>query len=173
MTLHTAELRFNPRELDKKWQDRWATDGIYRVRDRRPMSQAVRAHHVPVPFRGCPYRPLVRHGPRGCPRKVPPHAGPQRAPPYGLRLLRPPRRERGYQAGHPSLRLDHQKHRAHASTALLHGRHLRLGQTDQLHGAGVLQMEPVDFPEALSGRPRLPGQRPRQLVPLVPDRIGQ
>ena len=33
MTLRTAELRFNPRELDKKWQDRWATDGIYRVRD--------------------------------------------------------------------------------------------------------------------------------------------
>ena len=25
MTLRTAELRFNPQELDKKWQDRWAT----------------------------------------------------------------------------------------------------------------------------------------------------
>ena len=33
MTMRQVELRYNPREIDRKWQERWERDGIYRVRD--------------------------------------------------------------------------------------------------------------------------------------------
>ncbi|MCZ6614222.1 MAG: class I tRNA ligase family protein, partial [Chloroflexi bacterium] len=49
MTLRTAELRFNPRELDKKWQDRWATDGIYHVRDDDPRPKQYELTMYPYP----------------------------------------------------------------------------------------------------------------------------
>ena len=28
-----VELRFDPVAIDRKWQDRWADDGLHRVRD--------------------------------------------------------------------------------------------------------------------------------------------
>ena len=33
MTVRLVELRYNPREIDRKWQERWERDGIYRVPD--------------------------------------------------------------------------------------------------------------------------------------------
>ena len=33
MTTQQVELRYNARDMDRKWQERWETDGIYRVRD--------------------------------------------------------------------------------------------------------------------------------------------
>ena len=36
MTTRHVELRYNPAEIDRKWQERWERDGIYRVRDDDP-----------------------------------------------------------------------------------------------------------------------------------------
>ena len=36
MTTRQVELRYNPREIDRKWQERWEREGIYRVRDDDP-----------------------------------------------------------------------------------------------------------------------------------------
>ena len=35
-TTRQTELRYNPRELDRKWQERWEQDKLYRVRDDDP-----------------------------------------------------------------------------------------------------------------------------------------
>ena len=44
-----AELRYNPRELDRKWQDRWERDGIYRVRDDDPRPKWYELTMYPYP----------------------------------------------------------------------------------------------------------------------------
>ena len=140
---------------------------------RRPPPQVVRAHHVPLPLRRPPHRPLVRHGPRGRPLPLPPDAGLQRPAPNGLRRLWPAGGERRHTPGHPPLPVDHEQHRKHAKAAELNGSRLRLGPGDNLRPAGVLPVEPVDIPPVLQGGAGLPRQRARQLVPLLPDRACQ
>ena len=49
MTVRAAELRFNPRELDRKWQERWATDGLYRARDDDPRPKWYELTMYPYP----------------------------------------------------------------------------------------------------------------------------
>ncbi|MDO8749808.1 MAG: leucine--tRNA ligase [Dehalococcoidia bacterium] len=44
-----AELRYNPRELDRKWQERWERDGIYRVRDDDPRPKWYELTMYPYP----------------------------------------------------------------------------------------------------------------------------
>ncbi|MFH1141644.1 MAG: leucine--tRNA ligase, partial [Chloroflexota bacterium] len=46
---HYAELRYNPRELDRKWQERWERDGIYRVRDDDPRPKWYELTMYPYP----------------------------------------------------------------------------------------------------------------------------
>ena len=36
MTSRQVEIRYDPQAIDRKWQDRWEADGIYRVRDDDP-----------------------------------------------------------------------------------------------------------------------------------------
>ena len=48
-TVRPAELRFDPRELDKKWQDRWAQDGLNRVRDDDPRPKWYELTMYPYP----------------------------------------------------------------------------------------------------------------------------
>ncbi|MBI2871732.1 MAG: leucine--tRNA ligase [Chloroflexi bacterium] len=48
-TIRTAELRYDPRELDRKWQERWAQDGAYRVRDDDPRPKWYELTMYPYP----------------------------------------------------------------------------------------------------------------------------
>ena len=36
MTMRMTELRYDPREIERKWQERWASEDLYRVRDDDP-----------------------------------------------------------------------------------------------------------------------------------------
>ena len=49
MTMRAAELRFNPQELDQKWQERWAHDGLYRARDDDPRPKWYELTMYPYP----------------------------------------------------------------------------------------------------------------------------
>jgi len=49
MTTRQTELRYNPREIDRKWQDRWERDGIYRVRDNDPRPKWYELTMYPYP----------------------------------------------------------------------------------------------------------------------------
>ena len=48
-TVRTPELRFDPREIEGKWQARWARDDIYRVRDDDPRPKWYELHMYPYP----------------------------------------------------------------------------------------------------------------------------
>lgn len=47
--MRTLELRFDPQEIDKKWQDRWAQDGSYHVNDNDPRSKKYELTMYPYP----------------------------------------------------------------------------------------------------------------------------
>ena len=49
MAMRTAELRFNPQELDRKWQERWERDGSHRVRDDDPRPKWYELTMYPYP----------------------------------------------------------------------------------------------------------------------------
>ena len=46
---HTAPLRYDPRELDRKWQQRWADDDLYRVEDDDPRPRWYALTMYPYP----------------------------------------------------------------------------------------------------------------------------
>ena len=48
-TMRQVELRYNPREIDRKWQARWERDGIYRVRDDDPRPKWYELTMYPYP----------------------------------------------------------------------------------------------------------------------------
>ena len=48
-TMRQVELRYNPREIDHKWQERWERDGIYRVRDDDPRPKWYELTMYPYP----------------------------------------------------------------------------------------------------------------------------
>ena len=49
MTTRQVELRYNPSEIDRKWQERWEKDGIYRVRDDDPRPKWYELTMYPYP----------------------------------------------------------------------------------------------------------------------------
>ena len=48
-TSRTTELRFQPQEMDRKWQERWERDAIYRVRDDDPRPKWYELTMYPYP----------------------------------------------------------------------------------------------------------------------------
>ena len=48
-TMRQVELRYNPDEIDRKWQERWARDGIYTVRDDDPRPKWYELTMYPYP----------------------------------------------------------------------------------------------------------------------------
>ena len=48
-TMRQVELRYNPQEIDRKWQERWERDGIYRVRDDDPRPKWYELTMYPYP----------------------------------------------------------------------------------------------------------------------------
>ena len=49
MTVRTPEQRYNPQELDSKWQERWARDKLYQVRDDDPRPKWYELTMYPYP----------------------------------------------------------------------------------------------------------------------------
>ena len=49
MSTRQVELRYNPREIDRKWQERWERDGTYRVRDDDPRPKWYELTMYPYP----------------------------------------------------------------------------------------------------------------------------
>ncbi|MCE2462688.1 MAG: leucine--tRNA ligase [Dehalococcoidia bacterium] len=48
-TMRQVELRYNPQEIDRKWQERWERDGTYRVRDDDPSPKWYELTMYPYP----------------------------------------------------------------------------------------------------------------------------
>ncbi len=48
-TVRTTEFRYNPREIDARWQERWARDGLYTARDEDPRPKWYELTMYPYP----------------------------------------------------------------------------------------------------------------------------
>ena len=44
-----SELRWDPKAIDRKWQDRWAADGLHAVRDDDPRPKWYELTMYPYP----------------------------------------------------------------------------------------------------------------------------
>ena len=49
MTMRTPEQRYNPQEMDRKWQERWKKDKLYQVRDDDPRPKWYELTMYPYP----------------------------------------------------------------------------------------------------------------------------
>ena len=49
MIMRQVAVRYNPQEMDRKWQERWERDGIYRVRDDDPRPKWYELTMYPYP----------------------------------------------------------------------------------------------------------------------------
>ena len=58
-----VELRYDPVEIDRKWQERWAKDDLYQVEDNDPRPKWYDLTMYPYPSGDLHIGALVRHGP--------------------------------------------------------------------------------------------------------------
>ena len=114
-----AEHRYDPQEIEPRWQELWATrahlGGLERqrrgrIRRRRRRGRAgervLRARDAALPERRAAHRPPEGLLGRRRDRPLPPPHGPPRAAPDGLRRLRPAGGEPRDQDGRAPARLD-------------------------------------------------------------------
>ena len=152
-----------------------ALDGGARVRGRDrfepPEVLLPRDVRVPVRARARRARPQLHH--RRHLRAHEAHARLQRPPSVRLGRVRPAGGERRDQDGHASRDVDARQHRPHEGAAPAPGHQLRLGARDRDLPARVLQVQPVDLPEDVRARPRVPQALDGQLVPGRQHGAGQ
>ena len=140
---------------------------------RTPRRPVLRARDAALPLGG------AAHGPRQelhdgrrrhalpAPARRPRHA------PDGLRRVRAAGRERGHPLGPPPGRVDPREHRRHPPPDEADGLVDRLEPRALDRRSGVLPLDAVDLPAPVRGRPRVPQERGRQVVPERPDGAGQ
>ena len=164
---------FKPPQLDKKWQQQWTASRRLRGR-RRPDAAEVllpRDVRVPVRARARRPRPQLHHRRRDGAHEA--DARLQRAASVRLGRVRPAGRERRDQDRHAPRDVDARQHRPHEGAAPAARHQLRLGPRDRDLPARVLQVQPVDLPEDVRARPRVPQALDGQLVPELPDGARQ
>ena len=148
--------------------------GHLRGRRRRPPAPLVRAHHVPLPVGPGPHGPRPQLHVRRPAGPPPDHARLRRALPVRVRLVRPAGRERRHQDRHPPPDLHRRPHRRaegvdHSRSAPSTTGAARSAATTPSTSGGTRSSST----QAARRRAGLPGQRPGQLVPGLPDRAGQ
>ena len=148
--------------------------GHLRGRQRRPPPALVHAVHVPVPERCGAHGPRPQLHLRRPHRALPHDEGLRRAVAHGLRQLRParprtpPSRPAATRGSSPTSGSSSCAARSCASAPCYDWR-----RQVTSHSPRVPALDPVDLPAPPRGGPRLPAQRPGQLVPGLPDRAGQ
>ena len=152
-----------------------AVDRVARVRSRDRSGAAEvllpRDVRVPVRPRARRARAQLHHRRRDGAHEA--HARLQRAAPVRVGRVRPAGRERGHQDRHAPREVDARQHRAHEGAAPAPRHQLRLGPRDRDLPARVLQVQPVDLPQDVRARDRLPQALDGELVPELPDRARQ
>ena len=109
--------RYDPQAIEKKWQERWAADGLYDTDLYASRRQVLLPDDAPVHLGRPARRPLVRDGAFRRRRALQADERQERLLPDRLRRLRAAGGERGDQARHPPARLDVRQHRPHARPA--------------------------------------------------------
>ena len=140
---------------------------------RRPAPGAVRAVHVPLSERGRPPGARAQLHLRRPAGPAPHHARARGAVSVRVRLLRPARRERRDPHGRTPPHLHRGPHRGAEGERQAPGRGVRLASRGPQPRSRLHPVEPGHLPAVPRSWPGLPGHRPRQLVPRVPDGARQ
>ena len=168
-------MRYDPSTVEPRWQARWEEDKIdaapdvsdrpkYYILDMFPYPSGA-GLHVGHP-EGYTATDITGPLPSACrastcctPWASTPSACPRRTTPSRPASTRP--------------RSTDAEHRQHPQADQVAGLLLRLGPGGLHHRPGLLQVDPVDLPQALRAGPGLRGGGAHQLVPLLQDRPGQ
>ena len=163
---------YHPQRIEPKWQAYWERNKTFRTPGPRPgQAQALHPRHVPLPQRRRPARRPSRglHRHRH-PLPLQADARVQRPAPDGLGRLRPARRavRRSRPSTHPRITTQANIDTFRRQIKSL-GFSLRLGPRGRHDRPGLLQVDPVDLPAALS----TPGTTPIRLDRRRAGRTGQ
>ena len=172
-----AWMRYDPAAVETRWQEIWEREGVFDVPNPGPGDSADDLTYVlemlPYPS-GELHMGHVKNYTMGdvvtLHRRR--HGLPGDAP-DGLRRVRPAGRERGHPLRPPPGRVHAREHRRDPPPDEADGLVDRL-EARALDGRpGVLPLDAVDLPAPVRGRPGLPQERGRQVVPERPDRARE
>ena len=170
-----ADLRYDPSEIEPRWQQVWADERTWEVSNDEAATRAKSYVLVmlPVPERRAAHRPPEGLLGRRRGRALPPPHGPPGAQPDGLRRVRAAGREPRDQ-DRPAPARVHRRGDRRVPAAVPRVGHLdRLVARARHARAALLPLDAVDLPAALRARPRLPQGRGGQVVPQRPDGARQ
>ena len=178
-----SEHRYDPHEIEPRWQALWARGAHlggrqprggrgaeHRARERA--GQLLRARDAALPERRAAHRPPQELRDRRRHRPLPPPPRPARAAPDGLRRLRPAGREPRDRDRRAPARLDRRVDRRPSSASSARGASRSTGRASSAtHEPALLPLDAVDLPRAVRApasptarRPRSTGARTTQTV---------
>ena len=117
MSMRTPDRRYDPRELDAKWQERWDRDKLYQVRDDDPRPKWYELTMYPYPSGDLHIGHWYAMAPADAHARFRRMQGYNVLHPMGFRRLWAAGGERGHTPRHPPLPVDNEQHREHAPTA--------------------------------------------------------
>ena len=163
-TARTTELQYDHKEIEARWQRRWAEDALYKARDDDPRPRWYELTMYPYPSGDLHVGHWYAMAPSDAHARFRRMQGynvlhPMGSTPSGFPRRMPP------STGHPSPVVDDEQHRKHATPATLDGLHLRLGPGGHHLHAGILSVEPVVFPEVLRERAAYRAHAPANWCP--------
>ena len=173
-----SERRYDPKQIEPKWQELWAREGTWEVSnepdEHRRRRQVLRARDAAVPERRAAHRAPEELRARRRDRALPSPHRPSRAAPDGLRRVRAAGREQRDQDRRAPPRRDQRSRSRPTATGFTAGGSRSTGrESSSTHEPSLLPLDAVDLPAAVRARPRLPQGGGGQVVPVRPDGARQ
>ena len=121
MTTRRVEIRFPATKIDKKWQDRWDEDGIYRTPDDDPRPKWHELTMYPYPSGDLHIGHWYTMAPSDCHARFRRMQGYNVLHPMGFDAFGLAGGKCGHKAGYSSEPMDHGQHREYAAATALNG----------------------------------------------------
>ena len=172
-TIRPMAEAYDAQGVEEKWQARWAESGAYQIDNDDPRPPFYVLCMYPYPS-GPAHQGHIRNYTFG--DFIVRHRTMQGygvLSPDGLRQLRVAGRERGAEVGHAPPPVHRRSGRGAEGEHPPAGGHVRLAARGSQPRPRVHEVEPGDLPAVPRARPRLPQERPGELVPRLPDGSGQ
>ena len=167
--------RYNPAEIEPKWQARWDADPALYAAETAEAEKAevLLPGDAAVPERAAAHGACAELCDWRCAGAVHVDDGAQCAPPDGLGCVWAAGGECGAQEQHASAGVDAREHCGDAKADAADGVELRLGDRGDDVSAGVLPVEPVVLPEDVRAGAGVPQEEQGELVSEVLHGAGE
>ncbi len=165
--------RYNPREIERKWQARWEADELYRTPDDDPRPKWYALTMLPYTSGDLHVGHWYAMAPSDARARFKRMHGYNVLFPMGFDAFGLPAENAAIKNGAAPRRVDVREHRADARAAEVHGRDVRLEPRGRHGIARLLQVDAVVVPAAPQARPRLQEAGVGLVVPEGPDRARE